>query len=414
MLLIAWRFATHLRSNQVQAKPVTVTLALGTDAYRQGLAAALLRQGMLARLLSFGLDLEVLEPNKAGRLEVVKRFPEYRLVNRILWAAWRRLPGTGHSQLPKVVSTWIADHLLSNYVPAASIFHGLLGVSLACLKEARRLGAVTIVENPTLHLQQWQDEVIAECSHFGIRPQDCSALLPASLIRRARREYELCDKIMVLSSAARRSFERFGYGGKAVVVSPGVDHVFFAPAPEPKPAGLFRACYVGRVEVAKGVGYLLQAWRRLGLPRAELLLVGEVKPEMESLLNAYAGANVRLAGVRPPVQVAERYRESSVFVFPSANEGFALVLLEAMACGLPVIASEKTGALDCVADGQEGFVVAARCADALADRILWCYQHPEETVALGRAARAKVEQHFTLSHYAERQIACYRSLQNEA
>jgi len=51
---------------------------------------------------------------------------------------------------------------------------------------------------------------------------------------------------------------------------------------------LNRCCYVGRVELAKGVGYLLEARNRLGLLRAELLLVGEIKPEMNSLLKRYA------------------------------------------------------------------------------------------------------------------------------
>ena len=365
---------------------------------------------MLTRVLSFGLDLEVLDPNNEGQLEVVKRFPKYRLINRILWAAWRRLPGTEHSQLPKVASTWLADLLASKCVPTTSIFHGWLGVCLACMKAARRHGAITVVENPTLHLQQWQDEVVAECRLFSVNPRNCSSLLPSPLIHRARSEYELCDKVVVLSSVARRSFERFGYDSKVAVVWPGVDHLFFAPAPEPRPPWLFRACYVGRVEVVKGVGYLLRAWKRLALPRAELLLVGEVKPEMEPLLRSCAGANVRLAGALRPEEVVERYRESSVFVFPSANEGFGLVLLEAMSCGLPVIATEKSGAPDCVADGKEGFVVPSRDVDALAERILSCYQHPQETADMGRAAREKIEQHFTLSHYEERQISWYRTL----
>ena len=398
----------------MQSRPASVTLALGTDAYRQGLPAALLRHGMLTRVLRFGLDLEVVDPNGAGTLEVVKRFPEYKVINRILWAAWRRLPGTGYSHLPKLASTWIADHLVSKYVPPTSIFHAWSGVCPACLKAAKRHGAITVVENPTLHLQQWQDEVITECRHFGINPRDCSALLPTPLIRRGRWEYEFCDKIMVLSSVTRRGFEQFGYADKTAVVLPGVDHLFFTPPSEPKPPRLFRACYVGRVEVAKGLGYLLRAWKRLALPGAELLLVGEVKPEMEPLLKSCVGLNVRLAGVLPPHEVAKRYRESSVFAFPSANEGFGVVLLEAMASGIPVIASEKSGAPDCVVERKEGFMVEPRNVDALADRILWCYQHPEEGMAMGRAARARVEQQFTLDHYAERQIAWYRTLTNRA
>lgn len=396
----------------MRPKPVSVTLSVGTDPYQQRLPGALLRHGILRRVLRFGggLDLQVLDANEAGSLEVVKQFRGYELVNRILSGVWRRLPGMGDSQLPKVASTWLADRLASKYVLPTSIFHGLLGACLACLQAAKRNGAITVVENPTLSLHQWQEEVIAECNYFGIDPRNCDALLPTPLIDRAQREYELCDKIIVLSSAARQSFEQSGYADKAVVVCPGVDHLFFSPAPEPRPPDLFRACYVGRVELAKGVGYLLQAWKRLGLVRAELLLVGEVKPEMGTLLKSCAGANVKVTGVLPPKEVAERYRESSVFVFPSANEGLGIVLLEAMASGLPVVSTEKTGAPDFVSEGREGFVVAARDVDALADRILWCYQHPDETMAMGRAARAKVERQFTLSHYEERQIAWYRSL----
>jgi glycosyltransferase involved in cell wall biosynthesis len=61
----------------------------------------------------------------------------------------------------------------------------------------------------------------------------------------------------VLSSIARRSFERLGYANKAAVILPGVDHLFYRPSGELGSPPLFRACYVGRVELAKGIGYLL-------------------------------------------------------------------------------------------------------------------------------------------------------------
>src|SRR5260370_9322378 len=91
-----------------------------------------------------------------------------------------------------------------------------------------------------------------------------------------------------------------------------------------------------------------------------------------------------------------------------------MVLLEAMASGLPVIASDKSGAQDCVAEGRDGFVVATRNVDALAERILWCYERRDETRAMGRAARMKIEQEFTLAHYAERQISLYRQGRKES
>lgn len=400
-------------TNRKHANRVSVTLALGSDSYQQGLPAALLRAGMLRRVLSFRPEPEVADPSEAGSLQVVKQFPAFKVANRILWAGWKRLPGTGHSHLPKVASTWLADRLASRYVLPSSIFHGFSGVCFACMRTAKRLGALTVLESPTLHLQDWQNEVLADCAHFGISPRECASFLPAPLIRRAQREYDLSDRIVVLSSAARRSFNQFGYAQKTVVVWPGVDHLFFTPRSDAEPKPLFRACYVGRVEVAKGVGYLLEAWKRLGLLQAELLLVGEVKPEMSSLLKSYSVANIRLAGVLPRPEVAERYRESSIFVLPSANEGLANVLLEAMASGLPVVATGKSGAQDSVTAGKDGLVVPARDADALAESILWCYEHRDDARAMGRAARMKIEQQFTLAHYAERQISLYRQLSKE-
>jgi len=395
----------------MKAQPISVTLSLATGPqHKNGLPAALLRQGMLRRLLRFGSELEVLDPNETGSLEVVRRFHTYRAVSRVVWAGWRRLPGTGYSQLPVVATSWLADRLASKYVPPSSIFHGWMALCLACLGVAKRQGAITLIETAALHFQQWQDEVITECNYFDVNPRKCGAVLPRPLIRRVQREYELCDKIIVLSSVARRSFEKFGYADKAVPVWPGVDHVYFAPPAKPEPPSLFRVCYVGRVELAKGVGYLLQAWNRLGLLRAELLLIGEIKPEMGPLLKRYASANVRLVGALPFKGVAAHYRQSSMFAFPSVNEGLGMVLLEAMASGLPVVATDRTGAPDLITHGKEGFIVPARNVEALAEAILWCYRHPDETAAMGRAARAKVEQQFTLSHHAERQIALYRSL----
>lgn len=167
---------------------------------------------------------------------------------------------------------------------------------------------------------------------------------------------------------------------------------------------------MGRVELAKGLGYLLQAWRRLALPRAERVLVGEVKPQMKSLLGTYANSSVRVMGFLPRPDVAQCYRESSLFVLPSPNEGLAQVLLEAMASALPAVATDMSGAADCIENGKEGFIVPVRDVDALADAISWCYHHRDALPAMGRAARMKIESQFTLEHYNQRQIALYRSL----
>jgi starch synthase len=364
---------------------------------------------MLRRVMHLGPDFEVLDPGRSGELELVGSLPSAKFVNRALWALWRRLPRTGSSHLPMVASCWMADRWASKYVLSGGIFHGLTAINVASLERAKRMGAITVLESPMVHLQHWQEQVLEECQRFGVKPRDCGAVLPVPMIHRALRQYELSDIIVVLSSAAHRSFGRLGLAQKVNVVLPGVDHHFYKPSEELRLPALFRTCYVGRIELAKGLGYLLTAWKKLALPSAELLLVGEIRPEMHSLLQSFACSNVRLTGWLPPHEVAKCYQQSNLLVFPSANEGFGLVLLEAMASGLPVAGTNQSGAPDCVTEGKDGFVIPPRDAEALAGVILWCFQHPEETSAMGRAARAKVERQFTVSHYEERQITFYQS-----
>jgi glycosyltransferase involved in cell wall biosynthesis len=235
-------------------------------------------------------------------------------------------------------------------------------------------------------------------------------VLPSLLIWRLEREYERCDYIIVPSSIARQSFAAAGLFEKAIVVHAGVDHHFFTPPAVFEPQALFRVCYVGRVELTKGVPYLLQAWKQVDLANAELLLVGEIAPEMNSVIQKYALPNVRFSGTLPASRVAECYRTSHLFAFPSVNEGLARVLFEAMASGLPVVATDKSGAEDLITQAVDGTIVPARNPAALAAAILWHYHNPQASAAMGKAARVKVEQQFTLAHYAERMIDVYRSV----
>ena len=162
--------------------------------------------------------------------------------------------------------------------------------------------------------------------------------------------------------------------------------------------------------MGKGNLYLLEAWKRLKLKDAELLLMGEVRPEIRRVLGEYAGENVRMVGFVPPPAMAEELRQCSVFLFPSLHEGFGLVLLEAMASGVPVVASRNSGAPDCVTEGEDGFMVEARAVEELAARIEWCYRNREALEWMGRNARRKVEEKFTLQCYRARLVAFYERL----
>jgi glycosyltransferase involved in cell wall biosynthesis len=101
------------------------------------------------------------------------------------------------------------------------------------------------------------------------------------------------------------------------------------------------------------------------------------------------------------------YADSSVFVLPAIEDGYPLVVLEAMASGRPVVVSENTGTKDAVRDGVDGFVVPIRSPDALAEKLQWLLDHPAERAAMGRAARERALQ-FPWERYGTDLVAAYQ------
>jgi glycosyltransferase involved in cell wall biosynthesis len=394
---------------------LSVTLSLGSQPIQKAVADRLQRDGLLRRIVAFPAGVEIFDPTGVEGLQLVRRYRRYRVINRLMWAAWRWLPGSGRAwNLPIVLSTAYADRLASRWVPPSAIFHGWTGNCLTCIKRARQYGSVIMIEQATIHPRHWQDAVLTECERFGVRPRDCRAILPAPLIRRMEREFELADAIIVPSRVARESFEKAGYADRTVVVHPGVEHRFFTPTSRSAPRDLFRVCYAGRVELLKGLPYLLQAWKQLALPKAELVLIGEVAPEMRRIIAQWALPNIRFIGFLSPLELVMWYRASHLFAFPSVNEGLARVIFEAMSCGLPVVATERSGAGDCITQRIEGDIVPAGNVAAMADAIMWHYKNPDGSAAMGRAARSRIERQFTLPHYVDRVTGMYRAALNKS
>ena len=87
-----------------------------------------------------------------------------------------------------------------------------------------------------------------------------------------------------------------------------------------------------------------------------------------------------------------------MLILPSLFEGFGLVILEAMAAGLPVITTHNTGGPDVIGEGKEGFVVPAGDAEALREKMEWFIKNPEKTKEMGKAAHRKAKE-FTWERY---------------
>jgi glycosyltransferase involved in cell wall biosynthesis len=142
----------------------------------------------------------------------------------------------------------------------------------------------------------------------------------------------------------------------------------------------------------KGIPYLLEAFSKLDHPNKKLLLVGSCSDEMTRFVRKRTeDGTVELAGPVPQARVQDLMSESHVMVLPSIEEGFGMVLGQALACGCPVVASENTGASDLFREGFEGYIVPIRQPDAIADRLQHLADHPEVRDRMSRAAVQRVK-----------------------
>jgi glycosyltransferase involved in cell wall biosynthesis len=211
---------------------------------------------------------------------------------------------------------------------------------------------------------------------------------PAWKVERKEQEVQLADHFFVASSMTQRSLLEIGIPTKKISVIPyGAPIDYFQP--QLKMDHTFRVMFAGRSSPRKGVHYLLQAWKELNLPDAELMLVGNNLMPSE-WFSQYEDSCRHVPSV-PHFKLNSYYSSASVLVFPSLVEGFGLVLTEAMACGIPIITTPNTAGPDLITDGIEGFIIPIRDVEALKEKLEWCYRHPQELSEMGHAARKKAE-----------------------
>ena len=182
-----------------------------------------------------------------------------------------------------------------------------------------------------------------------------------------------------------------------------------------------RILTVGRLVEKKGHQFALCALGTIAAKNKDFVLTivgdGPLLAELESLVNELGlKSQVRFVGAVDHVAVARLYHESHIFLLPSitaANsdqEGIPVVLMEAQACGLPVVSTYHSGISEVVIDGESGYLVAEKDVAALAEKLDYLIEHPEVWPQMGQRGRAHIEESFNIDRLNRYLVKAYDNL----
>jgi glycosyltransferase involved in cell wall biosynthesis len=234
----------------------------------------------------------------------------------------------------------------------------------------RQHGGLAFLDAWTSHPDEFWNLLTEEQHRWGSHYLPVSRYYQDSVVE----SVAAADYICVSSTFIRESFLKRGFDPQRLLSCPyPVDLSAFQPAPEPRPANRpFTILHVGGLSLRKGAPYLLEAFRliRKEVPNAVFRVKRNIRNDAEDILRRYSDLPIEWSGGLSFDEHLRRYQNSDLLLFPSVEDGFAFVVAEALACGLPVITTVNTGASDLIRPGENGEVLPIRDPQALANAAL--------------------------------------------
>lgn len=301
--------------------------------------------------------------------------------------------------------TFVARNL-----PECDLYVGLSGSALPAGEKAHQLGAKFVCDRGSAHIRVQDQLLREEHEQWGLP----FAGIDPRAIEREEAEYAEADCITIPSKFSLNSFLELGVPANKLHLLPyGVNLSRFEKIAEPD-IDRFDILFVGAMSLQKGVQYLVQAYQKLNHASKSLTFVGAQSSEIITLLKSRGiwSDEIRVLGHMPQHELKNLMSRSHVLALPSIQDGFGMVMAQAMACGCPVIASKNTGAQDLFDDGQEGYIVQIRDVDVLTDRLQKLAESPEQRAAMGQRAFERVQSFGGWRDYGENAMTIYKGLVN--
>jgi glycosyltransferase involved in cell wall biosynthesis len=266
---------------------------------------------------------------------------------------------------------WVGRHL-----EAADFIHAMPGQALETFRAARWRGIRTVLNHATGPVRAWVRIMEPEYARVGLKLTDVCPYDDEYFAREAE-EYALADFHCAASSVVREQLVAEGVDPARIWQVPyGADPAIFhgrdARAPD-----TFRIVFAGQVGLRKGLKTLLDALTLAKRPDWRADFYGGVLAEARHDAARYTGPTpLKFHGAVSQAGLAEAFRGGSVVVLPSLEEGFGLVVPQALNCGVPCLVSDRTGAKDLVRHRENGSIFPVQKAEALAAELSWWAANP--------------------------------------
>ena len=254
-------------------------------------------------------------------------------------------------------------------------------------------------------------------------PQLTSEECQPRRMRQRQKLYQSCRQVHTVSVSLRQQLVDLGLPAeKIVVLLNGVDTDRFAPGDVQTarrqlnglPESALVVGIVGRFGLYKRHAVLIEAFTTVArrFPQVHLLVVGGGGPEQERVMAqaraSEAAHRIHLTGFQKDPRMC--YQAMDLLVVPSINEGLSNAVLEAMACGVPVLSHTACGNAEVIRQGEDGFVADLETAEKLSARLTEILAAPARLAGLGRQARENVVQRFSIARMVGNYESLYREL----
>lgn len=253
--------------------------------------------------------------------------------------------------------------------------------ALLTFKKTKALNKVTILDLAQVHYSHIRSLRRDYPEFKAIMPSD---YLFETINKVKEEEYKYVDYIITLSNYAKQSLIDANIPEEKIyTVNLGFDPDVFNIKSMYTKQGAFKILFVGTITKRKGIHLILEALKQLNLQEVEFTIVGPMDDGAD-ILDKYKGLFNYVPFLHHN-ELVKYYQNADVFVFPSLLDSWAMTVVEAMACGTPVIVSEHTGSKDVVKKGG-GFIIPVNDVNALSSKIMYLYQNRNELEIIGRKA----------------------------